>query len=133
MTIGGRDFGSSTEVEVPTEVDKQAGQDAAAAQINLEKALAENFENERDKVIKELMGEMSYRQQLYSLASEYSSGLQLWFVLPIVILGTLSAFGAFLNGTPLVSDSARSVVMILLETCVASAYKISRFSTRPCG
>ena len=79
-------------------------QQAAEHVMTVEEAMEENFENERDKVIHELMDELSYRQQLYILASTYAAGQNLWFVIPILVLGTMSAFGAFLGGTPLIED-----------------------------
>jgi len=110
VTIGGRDFGGSDDVtssQPPEEHNPELHQ-----VVTVEEAMEENFEHERDKVMQELMDEVAYQQQLYSLAASAANKSNLWYTVPILMLGTFSAFGAFLSGTALIEDKNKPLVCV---------------------
>ena len=49
----------------------------------------------RDQAIRDLDKVLVYRVTLYKLAAEFNQTRHILFVVPILILGTIAAFGAF--------------------------------------
>ena len=71
----------------------------------------------RDQAIRDLDKVLVYRVTLYKLAAEFNQTRHILFVVPILILGTIAAFGAFCVYAPRAVARLFCILHLLVRTC----------------
>ena len=69
-------------------------------------------DEERRKAIQALLSDVEYNEIMYNLAYEHYSRLNLFLVIPVLILGTLASCLAFLSGTAIFTDDVKPLISV---------------------